>query len=106
MTNIFDLKEKVYENYENRSKNVFFENEQFKTRIIGLKPGQMIPECDMKSFVIFYVLGGTVEITKNHETARLNEGQLLITEPAIISMKTEAGAKLLGIQISKITGVV
>ncbi|MFW6119368.1 MAG: hypothetical protein ACOC80_00475 [Petrotogales bacterium] len=105
MINIFDLKKMAYENYENRSNNVFFENEQFKARIIGLEAGQMIPECDMKSFVIFYVLGGTVEITKNHESAKLNEGQLLITEPAIISMKTKTGARLLGIQLSEITGI-
>ncbi len=106
MINIFDLKNMACENYENRSKNVFFENEQFKARIIGLEPGQMIPDCDMESFVIFYVLSGTVDITKNNESAKLNEGKLLITEPATISMKTEIGAKLLGIQISKIAGVV
>jgi quercetin dioxygenase-like cupin family protein len=60
----------------------------------------------MKSFVRFYVLSGEVEVTKNNESTTLKEGQILITEPAILSMKTETGSKLLGIQISKNTGMV
>jgi quercetin dioxygenase-like cupin family protein len=94
-----------YENYENRAKNVFFENNSFKTRIVGLEPKQSIPKCDMKSFVLFYVLSGEVEVTKNNESAILKDGHLLITEPAILLMKTETGAKLLGIQICKNTGM-
>ncbi|MFO7881494.1 MAG: hypothetical protein R6U52_03015 [Kosmotogaceae bacterium] len=106
MINVFDLKNMSYENHENRDKNVFFENESFKTRIIGLKPGQMIPKCNMKSFVFFYVLSGEVEITKNNESTKLKEGQLLITEPATISIKTEKGSKLLGIQLFKNIGMI
>lgn len=53
----------------------------------------------MPSSVIFYVIAGSVEITVDQEKATLNEGQCLITEPAIISMSSKDGAKLMGIQI-------
>ncbi|MGC9384962.1 MAG: hypothetical protein ACP5D6_10215 [Kosmotogaceae bacterium] len=102
MINVFDLKNMSYDNYENRDKNVF----SFTTRIIGLEQKQSIPKCDMKSFAIFYVLSREVEVTKNNESTTLKEGQMLITEPAILSMKTETGSKLLGIQISNNSGMV
>jgi len=39
---IFDLMNLKSEAYQNREKNVFFQNELFKTRIIDLKPGGRI----------------------------------------------------------------
>jgi len=97
--NIFDLMNLESEAYEQREKNVFFQNELFKTRIIDLKPGQRIPDCQMDCFVLFYVVQGEVKLRKNDETASLKEKQVFITEPALLSMETSSGAKLMGIQI-------
>jgi quercetin dioxygenase-like cupin family protein len=85
--------------YEQRASNVFFQNELFKTRIIELKQGQKMPECRMDCFVIFHVIEGEVQISKNDETVTLTINQVLITEPALLSMQTSTGAKILGIQI-------
>lgn len=49
--------------------------------------------------VIFVVLSGSAEVTVNLEKANLHEGQCLITKPAILSMKTEKGARIMGIQV-------
>lgn len=96
---IFDLMDLNAESYENRNVNVFFKNDQFKTRIIVLEPGGAIPECQMDSFVMFYVLKGEVLLQKNQETSILKENQLFISEPALVSMETTLGARLMGIQI-------
>jgi quercetin dioxygenase-like cupin family protein len=96
---IFDLMNLESEAYEKREKNVFFQNELFKTRIIDLKPGQRIPDCQMDCFVLFYVVQGEVQLRKNDETATLKENQVFITEPALLSMETRSGARLMGIQI-------
>ena len=87
------------EPHERRHVNVFFQNELFKTRIISLEEGGRIPECTMDSFVLFYVVKGEVMLSKGSETAALGEGQLFISEPAILSMESIKGAKLLGIQV-------
>ena len=85
--------------YEQRTSNVFFERDSFKTRIIELKQGQSIPECKMDSYVMFYVIGGEVLIKKNDEKVILVRNNLMITEPALLSMESEKGARLFGIQI-------
>ena len=87
--------------YEQREKNVFHQTEEFKTRIIELPPSGKMPTCEMASYVIFYVLDGEVRVTVNSETVVLKDKHCLITEPATISMMTEKGAKLMGIQITK-----
>ena len=87
------------EAYEQKEKNVFFQNDLFKTRVIGLKPGQKIPDCQMDCFVIFYVVKGEVMLRKNNEYATLKESQVFITEPALLSMETINGARLMGVQI-------
>lgn len=97
--NIFDLMNLEVEAYGQREKNVFFKNDLFKTRMIDLKPGQGIPDCQMDCFVLFYVVQGEVKLRKNDETAVLKENQVFITEPALLSMETSLGAKLMGIQI-------
>ncbi len=96
---IFDLLNLESEAYEKREKNVFFQNELFKTRIIDLKPGHRIPDCQMDCFVLFYAVQGEVQLRKNNETATLKENQVFITEPALLSMETISGARLLGVQI-------
>jgi len=96
---IFDLNGMAAYPYEQREKNVFYQTREFKIRIIELPPGGQMPTCEMASHVIFYVLDGEVRVTVNSETAVLKESQCLITEPAIISMKTETGVRLMGIQV-------
>jgi quercetin dioxygenase-like cupin family protein len=97
---IYDLMDLKAEGYENRRVNVFFQNDLFKTRIIVLEAGGIIPECQMDSFVMFYVVKGEVLIRKNDESATLKENQVFITEPALVSMESLEGARLMGVQIS------
>ena len=96
---IFDLMRLTAEGYENRSVNVFYQNDLFKTRVIVLEAGGKIPECQMDSFVLFYVVKGEVILRKNEETALLTENQVFISEPARISMESASGARLMGVQI-------
>ena len=99
--NVFDLKKIAAFPYEQREKNVFYQAKEFKTRIIELPPGGEMPICEMASHVIFYILNGEARVTVNSETVGLKEKQCLITEPATLSMTTEKGVKLMGIQIIK-----
>lgn len=96
---IFDLLNLSAEGYENRNVNVFFQNDLFKARVIALEPGGKIPECKMESYVMFYVVCGEVLLTKNDESSALREGQVFISEPALISMASVSGARLMGVQI-------
>ena len=96
---IFDLMNMDAEEYKKRGMNVFFQNDLFKTRVIDLKAKGKIPDCQMDSFVLFYVVKGEVVINKNGELSTLKENQVFITEPALLSMETKAGARLMGIQI-------
>lgn len=96
---IFDLMRLTAEGYEYRSVNVFYQNDLFKTRVIVLEAGGKIPECRMDSFVLFYVVKGEVQLRKNEETSLLSENQVFISEPALISMESQGGARLMGIQI-------
>lgn len=96
---IFDLMSLEAEGYEKRNVNVLFENDSFKTRIIVLDAGGKIPECKMESYVMFYVVKGEVLLRKNDESSILRENQVFISEPALLSMETTEGARLMGIQI-------
>ena len=96
---IFDLMKLSAEGYENRQVNVFYENDLFKTRVILLEAGGEIPPCQMETHVMFYVVKGEVSLRKNEETSVLKENQVFITEPALLSMSSETGARLMGIQI-------
>ncbi|MBU4350278.1 hypothetical protein KJ830_01570 [bacterium] len=98
---LFNLKTMKSYPYKERDKNVFYKAKEFKTRIIELPPGGEMPTCEMLSYVIFYVIKGTAEAKVNQEKIILKEGQCLITEPAILSMKTQDGVKMMGIQIMK-----
>lgn len=96
---IFDLLELDAKSYENRNVNVFYQNDLFKTRVIALEPGGKIPECRMESWVLFYVVSGEMLLRKNGESSLMWEGQVFISEPALISMESANGARLMGVQI-------
>ena len=98
---VFDLNEMTAAPYEQRGKNVFYQAKEFKTRIIELPPGGQMPTCEMASHVIFYVLDGEARVTVNSESVILKKNQCLITEPATISMQTDNGVKIMGIQIAE-----
>jgi len=101
MIKIFNIKSMKAYPYEEREKNVFYKTKEFKTRIIELPAGGEMPTCEMSSYVIFYVVEGSAEITVNQEKVNLKEGQCLITEPATLSIKTDNGVKIMGIQVMK-----
>ena len=98
---VFNLKTIKSHPYNERDKNVFYKANEFKTRIIELPPGGEMPTCEMASYVVFYVIKGTIEIKVNQEKTILKEGQCLITEPATLTMKTQNGVKVMGVQIMK-----
>ena len=97
----FDLSNMTAFPYDQRDKNVFYQTKEFKTRIIELPPGGQMPICEMASYVIFYVLCGEANVVVNSEKVLIKKEQCLITEPATISMKTESGIRLMGIQVVK-----
>jgi len=96
---IFDLMNLEAEGYEKRNVNIFFQNEVFKTRVIVLEAGGKIPQCQMDSYVMFYVVKGEVLLRKNNESSIIKENQVFITEPAMLSMETTEGARIMGVQI-------
>lgn len=98
-TSVFDLKTLPVYPYEQREKNVFFSTEGFKARIIVLSPGEQMPECDMHTAVLFYVVVGEVEVTVDGDVQRLTDGHCLIGGPGRFSMRTTGGVRLLGVQI-------
>ncbi len=98
---VYDLKTMQSYPYEERDKNVFYKAKEFKARIIELPPRGEMPTCEMESYVIFFVVNGAAEVSVNKETANLETGQCLITEPATLSMKTKDGVKIMGVQIGK-----
>ncbi|RUT73118.1 hypothetical protein [Ancylomarina longa] len=87
--------------YAERQKNVLYKTDDFKIRIIDLPENGTISECDMIAHVVFVVMYGQVDVTVNGKEYRLSEKQSLASEPATFSMRTENGAKLMGIQIQK-----
>jgi len=96
---IFDLRATTPHPYDEREKNVFYQTPQFKARIIELPAKGSMPTCEMASHVLFYVVQGEAEVQVNQEVATIKQGQCLISEPSTLSMKTEDGVKILGIQI-------
>jgi quercetin dioxygenase-like cupin family protein len=98
---VFNVKTMAAYPYAERERNVFYQAQEFKARIIELPPGGKMPTCEMASYVMFYVLAEEAEIKVNLEKVTITEGQCLITEPATLSMRTQDGVKLMGIQIVK-----
>lgn len=101
---IFDLNKIKSYPYNDRDKNVFYATDEFKTRIIDLAAGQEIPDCQMSSYVIFYVLNGEAIITINSNKSVISSGKCIIAEPALISLKSDTGARIVGIQVKKQNG--
>lgn len=93
-----------YDLNEIEGKDLMYGRDEFKVRHIQLSEGDKIPPCNMSSHVIFIVLEGTVEIQVDDDKATLDKHECLISEPGTYSMKTENGAKLLGIQVEKVDG--
>ncbi len=102
-SSVFDLKTQPVFPFEEREKNVFFSGAGFKTRIIVLPAGGSMPECPMRTAVIFYVVSGEAEVTVDGEKNKLAEGNCLVGQPGRYSMRTAVGARLLGVQIE--TGI-
>ena len=48
---------------------------------------------------MFCVVKGEVLLRKNDESSILRENQVFISEPALLSMETTEGARLMGVQI-------
>lgn len=94
---VFNLKEMEPE----EKAEVFYKEDEFNARIIELSACAQIPDCEMEANVLFYVVEGKVKITVDGKEEMLSEGECLITEPATLSMKTEEGGKIMGIQISE-----
>ena len=96
---IFDLNDSNVYLFEERDKNVLFQSGAFKVRLIQLEAGGEIPPCTMAMNVIFCVLRGKGIITVNDKTNQVKPHSLIITPPATISMKSDEGMRVLGIQI-------
>jgi quercetin dioxygenase-like cupin family protein len=97
---IFDLNDILVHPFEERDRNVLFQNETFKVRLIQLEAGEEIPPCKMVTNVLFCVLQGKGLIAVNDQSNQVKPHSLLITPPAAISMRSKDGMKLLGIQIT------
>jgi len=97
----FDVNQLKAFPFAEREKNVFYKADEFKMRIIELAINQELPECEMKSHVIFFLVEGKVEAIVNSEKTILTEGQFLVSGPATFSMKAVETSRLVGIQINK-----
>lgn len=86
----------------NEGAEVFYETDEFTGRVIELPPGGSMPPCEMDSYVMFYVIEGEAVVTVDEEETRLQESSNMITEPATLSMETEEGVRILGVQVVKV----
>jgi mannose-6-phosphate isomerase-like protein (cupin superfamily) len=100
-TEPFDILNMKAYGYDRREKNVFYGSPEFKMRVISLGPGESMPKCDMASYVIFVGIEGEAEVDVGTDRVAISRGQCLVCEPATLSMRTNAGARLLGIQVAK-----
>ena len=96
---IFDLNDLNVYPFEERDKNVLFQSGTYKVRLIQLEAGGEIPRCAMVMNVLFCVLQGKGVITVNDKANEVRPHSLIITPPTTISMKTDEGMRVLGIQI-------
>lgn len=96
---VFDLKTMPASPWKQRDKNIFWEGNGFKARIIELSPKSAFPSCNMKQNVLFIVVQGSVDISANGKTTQAQEGYCVVTQPAVVSMKTSDGARVMAVQI-------
>ncbi|HDR88202.1 MAG TPA: hypothetical protein ENN63_01055 [Bacteroidetes bacterium] len=101
MAIILNISENSGMPYEKRNKNVLYQADEFKIRIIDLPENGSVPPCEMVTYVVFTVMQGEVIIMADGVPHHLSEKQSLVSEPAVFSMKSSKGAKLMGIQIKK-----
>ncbi|MGE3063541.1 MAG: cupin domain-containing protein [bacterium] len=94
---VINLKELKAFPYSQREKNVLFEDNKCKLRIIELKAGESIPECIMNGTVIFHVFSGSGELSVNGESVKIRKGDVSIGFKGSFSMKTSRGMKLTGV---------
>ena len=90
--------------YGERDKNLMYQGETFKTRIIELKEKEKLPPgepCKMETYVIFYIVSGRIGLNIDNEYAEAGKDQCVISEPALYQMKALEPTKILGIQIQK-----
>ena len=98
--NIYDLTKLELDPKAGGNCGAFFQNGLINARLIVLSAGQKISDARVDSYVMFYVVKGEVTLTRNGETAALQENQVFITEPAVVSLTTAHGARLMGVRIS------
>lgn len=79
---------------------VFYEAAEFSGRVIELPPGGSMPPCEMDSYVMFYLIAGEATVTVDEEETELRKGMSMVTEPTTLSMETEEGVRILGVQIA------
>ena len=100
----FDLQSISAYPYEHRDKNVLYQAEAFKTRIIELKQGEKLPPdepCEMETYVIFYIVSGRIRLNINDQYTETGKDQCVISEPGNYQMEALEQTKILGIQIQK-----
>lgn len=95
----FNLKEMTVHSYNERDKNVFYKADEFKVRIIELPSRGEMPTCEMADHVLFTVVSGSADVFVDGEITTIREGQMMITPPATLSMKTRDGVRIVGVQI-------
>ena len=98
--NIYDLTKLELDPKAGGNCGAFYQNGLINARLIVLSAGQKISDAHVDSHVMFYVVKGEVTVTRNGETAALQENQVFITEPAVVSLATAHGARLMGVRIS------
>ncbi len=97
----FDVASMIVHGRDEKEKNVLCATPEFKIRVVALGPGEGMPECEMTSYVVFVCIEGEAEIRAGEDRVTLFVGQAAVSEPAILSMQSKTGARLLGIQIVK-----
>jgi len=97
----FDITTAKTHGHTEREKDVLLQAPEFKLRVVDLAAGESIPRCDMPSYVVFVGIEGQAEVTVAGEKVSVSPGQVLVTEPATLSMSTTTGVRLLGIQIAR-----
>lgn len=98
--NIYDLTKLELDTKAGGNCGAFYQNDLINARLIVLSAGQKISDANVDSYVMFYVVKGEVTLTRNGEAAALQENQVFITEPAVVSLETAHGARLMGVRIS------
>ena len=96
---VFDFNKIKAHPYAERDKNILYSEGNFKVRIIKLPPKGNMPQCEMKSSIIFFVIEGSAQVTIDKEQKTVKEGQCLISKPATLSIMTQSGVKIMAVQI-------